>query len=59
MLDIDVVAVDARPVDFKKNPFKTVHFEDTNPTSESKRILSIKNASPILVPYHWSVYKNK
>lgn len=59
MLDIDVVGIDAREVDFKKNPFSTIQFENTNPTSESRRTIRIKNESPILVPFHWSVYKNK
>ena len=58
-LDLDVVAVDGRDVDFKKNPFSTFYFENTNPTSESKRTIKIKNSSPILVPFHWSVYKSK
>jgi len=59
MLDLEIVAVDGRPVDFKKNPFSTVFFENTNPTSESQRKIKIQNVSPILVPFHWSVYKNK
>jgi len=59
MLDIDVVGVDGREVDFKMNPFSTINFENTNPTSESRRTIKIKNESPILVPFHWSVFKNK
>lgn len=58
-MDLDIIAVDGREVDYKKNPFTTLHFENTNPTSESKRTLTIKNASPILVPFHWSFYKSK
>jgi hypothetical protein len=34
-------------------------FENTNPTSSSKRTITIKNNSPILVPFHWSIYKTK
>lgn len=58
-LDLDIVAVDEREVDFKKNPFSTLHFENTNPTSETKRVIKVKNSSPIIVPFHWSIYKNK
>ena len=53
-MDLDIVGVDGRDVDFKKNPFSTLHFENTNPTAETSRKVSIKNSSPILVPYHWS-----
>lgn len=59
MLDVEVVEVDGRPVDFKVNPFKSLHFPNTNPTSLSQRTLKIKNSSPILVPFHWSIFKNK
>jgi hypothetical protein len=58
-LDLDIVEVDGRPIDFKKNPFETLFFENTNPTSVTKRHVKIKNSSPILVPFHWSVYKTK
>lgn len=58
-LDLDIVEVDGRVIDFKKNPFETLFFENTNPTSSTKRTIKIKNSSPILVPFHWSVYKNK
>jgi len=57
MLDLDIVAVDSKEVDFKANPFETMYFENTNPTSEAIRTLKIKNSSPIAVPYHWSVYR--
>lgn len=59
MLDLDIVSVDNKEVDFKANPFETMYFENTNPTSESRRTIKIKNASPIPVPYHWSIYKQK
>lgn len=59
MLDLDIMAVDGRTVDFKQNPFSTLYFENTNPTSVTKRTITIKNTSPILVPFHWSVYKSK
>ena len=59
MLDLDIVEVDGRPIDFKKNPFETLFFENTNPTSTTKRTIKVKNSSPILVPFHWSVYKSK
>jgi hypothetical protein len=59
MLDLDIIAVDGKVVDFKKNPFETIYFENTNPTSEIMRTIRIKNTSPIVVPYHWSVYKQK
>lgn len=59
MLDLDIVDVDGRAIDFKKNPFETLFFENTNPTSTTKRKIKIKNSSPILVPFHWSVYKSK
>ena len=59
MLYLDIVEVDGRAIDFKKNPFETLFFENTNPTSTTKRKIKIKNSSPILVPFHWSVYKSK
>lgn len=57
MLDLDIVGVDDKIVDYKAQPFSTLHFENTNPTAISKRTLKIKNSAPILVPYHWSIYK--
>lgn len=57
MLDLDIVAVDGKEVDFKTNPFETMYFENTNPTAESKRKLKIRNSSPIQFPFHWSIYK--
>jgi hypothetical protein len=59
MLDLDIIEVDGRSIDFKKNPFSTLFFENTNPTSTTKRTIKMKNSSPILVPFHWSVYKSK
>ena len=59
MLDLEITAVDGREVDFKKHPFSTFHFENTNPTSESRRTIRVKNVSPIVVPFHWSIYKSK
>ena len=57
MLDLDIVSVDGKEVDFKANPFETMYFDNTNPTSESKRTIMIKNGSPIGVPFHWSIFK--
>lgn len=57
MIDLDIVAVDGKEVNFKENPFETVYFDNTNPTSESKRVIRVKNSSPILVPFHWSIFK--
>ena len=59
MLDLDIVSVDGKEVDFKANPFETMYFENTNPTSESVRSIKIRNSSPIPVPFHWSIYKQK
>jgi len=59
MLDLDIIAVDNKEVNFKQNPFETIFFENTNPTAESRRTISIKNESPIAVPFHWSIYKDK
>lgn len=59
MLDLDIVAVDGKQVDFKTNPFETIFFDNTNPTAESSRKISLRNASPIAVPFHWSIYKDK
>jgi hypothetical protein len=59
MLDVEVVEVDGRPIDFKVNPFSQMHFPDTNPTSVSTRRVSVKNFSPLLVPFHWSIFKTK
>jgi len=41
MLDLEIVAIDGREIDFKKHPFSTIHFENTNPTSESQRTIKI------------------
>lgn len=38
---------------------ETMFFGNTNPTSETRRTMKIKNSSPIAVPFHWSVYKTK
>jgi len=59
MLDLDIVSVDGKPVDFTANPFETLFFENTNPTATNKRKITVKNSSPITVPFHWSVYKEK
>lgn len=59
MMDLDIIAVDGKEVNFKENPFETVYFENTNPTSENKRVIRVRNSSPIMVPFHWSVYKQK
>ena len=59
MLDLDIVEVDGKPVDLKQNALDTMFFENTNPTSETRRTIKLKNSSPIAVPYHWSVYKTK
>lgn len=59
MLDLNIVAVDGKEVNFKENPFSTINFENTNPTSESKRVIRVQNDSPILIPFHWSIYKQK
>lgn len=59
MLDLEIIAVDGKPVDFKKNPFETIYFENTNPTSESKRTITLKNSSAIQVAFHWSVFRNR
>ena len=59
MLDVEIVEVDGRPIDFKVNPFSSLQFPNTNPTSISTRKIKVKNFSPILVPYHWSIFKNK
>jgi hypothetical protein len=52
MLDLDIVNVDGKDVDFKANPFETIFFENTNPTAESRRTIRLKNSSPIAVPFH-------
>jgi len=59
MLDLDIVEVDGKSVDLKQNALETMFFENTNPTSETRRNIKLKNGSPIAVPYHWSVYKTK
>ena len=59
MLDCEVIEVDGRHVDFKVNPFKALSFPNTHPTASSFRKLKIKNLSPILVPYHWSIFRQK
>lgn len=58
MLDVKVVEVDGREIDFKVNPFSSMHFPNTNPTAITKRKIKVKNESPILVPFHWSVFKS-
>lgn len=57
VLDLDIVEVDGRKVDFSKNPFESLIFADTNPTAESCRRIKIRNSARIQVPFHWSVYK--
>lgn len=59
MLDLDIQAVDGREVDTKKYPLETLYFPSTNPTSESKRTLTLKNQAPLPVPYHWSIYRSR
>jgi hypothetical protein len=59
MLDLNIIAVDGKQVNFKENKFDTLYFDNTNPTSETRRTITVKNSSPILVPFHWSVYKSK
>ena len=59
MLDLDVIEVDGRPVDTKLHPLDTIFFPNTNPQTQMCRVIKIKNSSPILVSYHWSLYKNK
>lgn len=59
MLDLDVIEVDQRPVDTKLHPLETIFFPNTNPQSIMSRVIKIKNSSPILVSYHWSLYTNK
>jgi len=59
MLDLDIVEVDGRAVDFRENPFETMFFENTNPTSVTTRRIKVKNLSPLTVSFHWSIYKNK
>lgn len=58
MLDLDVVKVDGRDVDTKLHPLETIFFNNTNPQTEACREVTIKNSSPILVSYHWSLFKN-
>jgi hypothetical protein len=57
MIDLDIIAVDGKEVNFKEYPFEDLYFDNTNPTSESKRTIRVKNSSPILVPFHWSIFK--
>jgi hypothetical protein len=59
MLDVEIVEVDGRPIDFKVNPFTSLQFPNTNPTAITQRKVKVKNFSPILVPFHWSIFKNK
>jgi hypothetical protein len=59
MLDVEIVEVDGRPINFKLNPFSTLQFPNTNPTAVTQRKIKVKNISPILVPFHWSIFKNK
>ena len=59
MLDVAIVEVDGRPIDFKVNPFSSLQFPNTNPTAITQRKVKVKNFSTILVPFHWSIFKNK
>ena len=59
ILDLNIVAVDGKDVDFKKHPFETLAFADTTPTAESFRKIKICNSAPIHFPFHWSCYKTK
>ena len=33
MLDVEIIEVDERPIDFKVNPFSSLQFPNTNPTA--------------------------
>ena len=59
MIDLEIIAVDGKSVNFKENPFETIYFENTNPTSESRRTITVRNSSLIVIPFHWSIYKQK
>jgi len=59
MLDLEITHVDGKEVDFKSNPFESIFFDNTNPTASSTRTLTVRNTSPITVPFHWSIYKDK
>lgn len=59
MLDLDVTEVDGRHVDTKLHPLETIFFQNTNPQSQACRVVTVKNSSPIVVTYHWSVYASK
>ena len=59
MIDLEIIAVDGKEVNFKENPFETIYFDNTNPTSESKRTIRVRNSSPIVVPFHWSIFKTR
>ena len=59
MLDVEIVEVDGRAIDFKINPFNSLQFPNTNPTAITYRKIKVKNFSPILVPFHWGIFKNK
>jgi hypothetical protein len=59
MLDVEIIEVDGRHLNFKVNPFTSLQFPNTNPTAITQRKIKVKNFSPILVPYHWAIFKNK
>jgi len=33
MLDVEIIEVEGRPIDFKINPFSSLQFANTNPTA--------------------------
>lgn len=57
-LELNVVQIDDKKLNFQENPLNAVWFEESHPKSESNRVLHIQNASLLPVNYHWSTYSN-
>lgn len=55
-LELNVVQIDDKKLNFEENPLSAIWFEESHPQSESTRVLHIQNASLLPVSYHWSTY---
>ena len=57
-LELNVVQIDEKILNFKDNPLSAIWFEESHPNSQCSRDLHIFNASALPVTYHWSTYVN-
>ena len=58
ILDLNVIQIDDKKLNFQENPLDAIWFEESHPKSECSRTLFISNVSPLPVNFHWSTYVN-